>query len=356
MKYIYQYGESTPDNDDNDDIDLKDLFLMLWYGKRIILSSMLIFSVISGAYAYSQQSWWTSKAIVTVPNINQIAPFIQVTKRYQNAFSENGGTNKLDQLNNLIVIFNRFIQLFNSNDNKKLFLSSNSLFSEMKRELNPSGKHDDYEERFFLKEWFSRIEAIKIKESNKYMLSVQSIAEKSSLVLLSDYINFTNENIKNDLIVDFLSEIEINKKQLEQELQSRILLATKNLELDIIRAEYALKIANAAKIEKPLENWNENETFPISLGSDGIEAKIKILKSVDNLWVIDPQFSAISTKLMLLDTTPTVINKIQAFNFLELPDIALNHDASNRILIVVLGLFFGGLLGTGILFLKKTIK
>ncbi|WP_217534145.1 Wzz/FepE/Etk N-terminal domain-containing protein [Vibrio metschnikovii] len=47
---------------ENDEIDLKELFIALWQGKWIILISTLIFSALAVVYALTSQEWCTVRA------------------------------------------------------------------------------------------------------------------------------------------------------------------------------------------------------------------------------------------------------------------------------------------------------
>ncbi|MGC9491305.1 GNVR domain-containing protein, partial [Vibrio genomosp. F10] len=116
--------------------------------------------------------------------------------------------------------------------------------------------------------------------------------------------------------------------------------------VEIERAQYALQIAKAANVSQPVQNLGDNEIFSINLGSSAIEAKIKALKSIENLSVIEPRIQQIESKLTLLQNTQINRNiDFQTYRYLDEPQIPLNRNSPKRALIVVLGTLFGGMLG-----------
>lgn len=361
MYQLHEEWQST------NEIDLKDFFLILWKGKKIIFLCLLLFGAIGSGYAFSQQEWWTSKAVVSVPKINQIGPFVIVTKRYQEAFESDldsslydiSNINNINNINNISdsgAVLKLFIQTFNLAENKYKFLITNKYFSEAKAVFFQDKIVDERSERILMKEWMSRIKAEKNEDGDEYTLSVQSVMDTNSFYLLTEYINFTNQMVTKDLIVQLASLLEIKKMELEWRLESRLNVLKNEIKLEIIRTEYALKIAQAAKSKGPLENWSKEGPFSISLGSDGIEAKIKVLKSIDNLSVMDSSIELSAAKIALLNEGPKLTETIQTVNFLERPEMPLERDIQQRALIVILALSLGGALGVLVVLSRKAFS
>lgn len=348
----------------DDEIDLKELFLTLWQGRFIIVSCMLLCLVISVIYVVSVQPWWTAKAIVTKPYISQVAAFSQAVKGYQGAFEQYNFTEKTDIIKDVTLeslidrdaMFSLFIQTFNSTENKNQFLNSNLEFKAIQKKLKQNNIEDEHTKREILNKWYERIISNKDNKIDSYTLSVKSISENESYELLKNYIHFINEIAKRQLIDNLKSTLSIKRTELEQKLQFRIMLAKRNLKQQIIRAENGLKIAEAAKINQPLENWEVDNNFPIAMGVDGIKEKINILKAIDNLQVTDDKIGIIINQLSLINTPISKMEDVQLFTYIEQPEIPLSKDSPQIVLIILISLIFGFIFGVVIIIVKKSIE
>ena len=119
------------------------------------------------------------------------------------------------------------------------------------------------------------------------------------------------------------------------------------------RSKYALNIAQAAGVAKPLQNFGEKEIFAINLGADALKAKVQALDKVKNLSVIEPRLEQLSSKLQQIDQLQ--INKdvvFSAYRYLDQPEREVSRDKPKRSLIAVLGLLFGGMLGCGLVLVR----
>ncbi len=54
----------------NDEIDLRELFVALWKDKWIVVAFIVLFTTIAAIHALKSQEWWSSNAVITTPQRN----------------------------------------------------------------------------------------------------------------------------------------------------------------------------------------------------------------------------------------------------------------------------------------------
>lgn len=353
----------------NDEIDLRELFKALWKGKLTVIFTTVICAGLAIAYALFAQQWWSSTAKVTEPQLQDMAAYQQQVKQFQPIFDiyQEDGTvlvsRELDSLIDTKVLFKRFVDSFNSSDNKRVFLDSSEEFQAYKAQLdlaadeNSDGSQDG--NRKLYAEWFQKITA-KAEDktpSAPYDLSFQSTTQTSSYSLLNEYLQIIRVKAREDALNNLQTIIDTKHNELVQ--QKRILesQARNRLEVEAERAQYALNIAKAAEVDKPIQSYNDKEIFSIDLGTKALAAKVTALESVKNLSVIEPRLQQIDAKLDMLKTLKIDRNiQFQTFRFLENVEQPISRDKPKRALIAVLGTLLGGMLGVAIVLVRFAFR
>lgn len=350
----------------SDNIYFIQLFKDLWSGKLIIAFVTIFFAVGSFSLSMSMQEWWSSQADVIQAQPQDMSEYQQQVKQYQavfNVYQEDGTvlvSNELDNLVNSSVLYQRFLDTFNSNNNKRNFLEDSIKFHGVNNDSDDSLEMKEDAKRRLYEEWFGKITAVKIEQIPKispYKLSFQSTTKESSFQLLKDYIYATENQVRQDAFNNLKAVVNGKRNEL---IQQRIILETqaKNLLLvEVERVKYAIAIAQAAGVEKPVQIGRDNELFSIDLGSKGLEAKVKALESVKNLSVIEPRLQQIDAKLDMLNNLEidrTV--DFQTFRYLENVEQPITRDKPKRALIVVLGTLLGGMLGVAIVLIRFAFR
>ncbi|SBS66612.1 LPS O-antigen chain length determinant protein WzzB [Vibrio atlanticus] len=351
----------------NDEIDLRELFKALWNGKFIIILVTALFTASAIGFALLAQEWWTSEAKVTKSELQDRMLYQQQVKQFQPAFSiyqENGSTSgsaELDYLVNSQVIFQRFVDLFNSRNNKQAFLEQSAELKNIKDNLfaNASEITEDAERKFYIA-WLERISASQADKKDKnapYVLSFQSTTKESSFDLLSSYIAFTELQVRED-VFDHLEALVFGERN--ELIQQKMVLennARNKLLAEIERAQSALKIAKAAGVDTPLLSGNARDFYAIELGSKALQEKIKILESVKSLTALEPRLQQITAQLAVFDGIQidrTV--DFHAFRYLSDVEPPTTRDKPKRALIVVLGTLLGGMLGVAIVLIRFAFR
>lgn len=373
MNNHYQSSNQNPSHpqipsfyEQNDEIDLKELFMALWQGKWIIILTTVVFAIGAITYALTAQEWWSSSAKIAVPQVQDFTQYQSQVKQYQAIFEvyqEDGTILVNDFLDSLIdseILFKSFIMAFDSNKNKRNFLDSNAVFQDFKNKLDADADADaDEATRRLYNEWFSKLTTSQPDKSNKNIieLKVQATTKLDSYNMLQNYIVYISDIVRRDALQNLNATIISKKNELLQQKAALSLQAKQNLEVEIQRAEYALQIATAAKVNAPVQNLGEKEIFSINLGSAAIEAKINALKTISNLSVIEPRLQQIDSKLTLINNTkinPEI--EFASFQYLDDVQMPLNRDKPKRALIAVLGALLGGMLGVAIVLVRFAFR
>ena len=364
---VHHYPQSP--SFQNDEIDLKELFIALWKGKITIVVCTLIFAIGAVLYALTAQEWWSSKAKVMIPQVHDFAEYQEQVKQYQPIFDiyqEDGTVLVNEELDSLVdneILFQNFISAYNSSNNKKKFLDGSVEFQSFKVQLDTDTDTDtDKKEatRQLYSEWFKKISAVAIDKKSDvspYSISLQATTKESSYTLLNEYISSVKTVVFNDALNNLQAIVNGKRNELRQQ---KIILETQaknRLTVEIERSQYGLEIAKAAQVNKPIQNMGNNELFAIGLGSQALEAKIKALKSVTNLSVIEPRLQQIDAKLDMLKSMKVDRNiQFQTFRYLENVEQGFTRDKPKRVLIAVLGTLLGGMLGVAIVLVRFAFR
>ncbi len=351
----------------NDVLDLRELLKALWDGKLIIILVTALFTASAIGFALLAQEWWSSEAKITKPQLQEVASYQQQVKQFQPVFSiyQDDGTvlinSELDGLVDSSRIFRQFIELFNSINNKQAFLEQNHVFQEFKRSVFiGTSEVNDVATRVLYSKWFGRISAsrpVKADISSPYVLTFQAATKHSSFDLLTSYIAFTESKVRENAFNNLQAvvkgkryELIQQKKMLETQARNKVLIETE-------LTNYALSIAEAAGVAKPIQVFNNNELFGIELGSKGLRAKIKALESLKNVSVIEPRLQLIDAQLDLLNNIEIDSTVgFQTFRYLKNVSQPTTRDKPKRALIVVLGTLLGGMLGVAIVLIRFAFR
>ncbi|MGC9531028.1 LPS O-antigen chain length determinant protein WzzB [Vibrio atlanticus] len=351
----------------NDEVDLRELFKALWDGKLLIILVTALFTSSAIGFALLAQEWWSSEAKVTKSELQDRMMYQQQVKQFQPAFSiyqANGSTSgsaELDYLVNSQIIFQRFVDLFNSSNNKQAFFDQSAEFQDIKDShfSNVAEIMEDATRNLYLA-WLERVSASLVGKKDKdapYVLSFQSMTKESSFDLLSSYITFTELQVREDVFDHLEALIFSERNELIQQKMVFESKARNRLLAEIERAQSALKIAKAAGVDTPLLSGNARDFYAIELGSKALQEKIKILESVKNLTVLEPRLQQITAQLDILDSIEidrTV--DFKAFRYLSDVEPPTTRDKPKRALIVVLGTLLGGMLGVAIVLIRFAFR
>ncbi|WP_232012596.1 GNVR domain-containing protein [Vibrio aphrogenes] len=175
--------------------------------------------------------------------------------------------------------------------------------------------------------------------------------------MLNSYIAFVDSKVHTKALNNLKAMISSKQNELKQQSVILSKQADQRLIVEKERSEYALKIAEAAGVNKPIQNFGANELFAINLGSDALKAKVHALEKLKNLSVIEPRLEQLNSKLAQITNLNIDKNiKFSAYRYLDQPEREVSRDKPKRALIAVLGVLLGGMIGVGLILIRSAFR
>jgi len=329
----------------DDEIDLRELLKVIWDYKWLTVALCTLAIIGSVFYALNAQEWWVAKCKVVEPQLNDVATLYTQTNVTAAILSGSGVAvpSELKHLFEPKNLFGNFINEFNSAMNKKLFLEKNPVFIHFLKSKKTS---ENEVVRHVLDTWMQEIKLAKDKESAEVELSFRAPTKTASADLLKEYIQFVSDKVKENQIDKFMLFIETEKQKLQVSLKIVEERTQKSLDRSLKTTEYAYQIANKAGLDSYKANLNQkSEMFEISLGKKALKAKVEVLKSIDDLSVLNASISTMKMALVNLDKLNfSGKANFSPFRYLDNVEPPLNRAAPKRALIVILATLLAGML------------
>ena len=252
-------------SNDPEQIDLIDLVMQLWRGKLTIIVAVVIAIACAAGYLAVAKEKWTSTAIITQPDVGQIAT-------YNNALNVLYGASapKVTELQANVI--SRF----------------STSFSALAETLNNQEKP----------------EKLSIEQSVKGQplpLAVSYVggSPEDAQRQLAEYIQQTDEKVAKELELDLVDNIKLQTTTLQDSLKTQEVVAQEQKDLRIKQIQEALRYAEQAGVIKPQIQQTQDVTQDsmFLLGSDALKSMIEH-ESTRPLILSDNYFQ---TKQKLLD-------------------------------------------------------
>ncbi len=335
----------------SDKIDLRELALVLWKQKGLILIITCFFAALGISYAQLARQVWTSQALVSESMVTQVANLQLRLEQFRVATGSEGID--LTTLQRP-ALYQGFITAFNAMNNKRLFLTQEGIFA---KEMKLVGVADRRSERALM---YKLAEGISAKELSK-----------TSTDMTLSFSAETAEEAQSRLVkyIDFIQKKQIDSKNAELKSIWKNRLATlttqyENIKADTIqerlgmirRTQYSLRISEAAGVERPLENINSQEAFNIELGSKALAEKLKILEEIKDPELLNPALGKIRLQLGSLKALDLKDVPFESFYAVDSPEEPVSRDKPKRPLIVLLATLLGGMLGVGIVLVRHAFR
>lgn len=330
----------------SDEIDLRELMLVLWRQKLLIMLVTLVFTLGGIAYALLAPQQWSASAVVAAPKPEDMTPMLKVSK--QATALGLGGFPRGKAL------YQEFILGFNSYENRRDYLKASPLFTEVVKNDGLDGKAQVR----WLRDWSKSVTAQPVDKKGEVPgveLKFAAPTSEKSLAMLEGYIDYTIKLQQKQLIQRLAEQRDLQLVGMSTEYRIMQEDTKRALQQEILELAMANEIAKAAGVSAPLENYNVQDRLLISLGSKGLEEKLSLLKSID-LDVYQPQLQSLQVKMTRLKNIPLDGIAFRPFSYLDAPDEPLSLDKPKRPLIVVLATLLGGMLGVGIVLVKHAFR
>lgn len=363
------YQQSMQD----DEIDLRELIKVLWAYKWLTVIMCAIAIIGSVFYALHAPQKWDAKAIIIKPDINNTTDlYLSISKvrgilgDFNDANKNDANKNRFDALVAPKKLFDSFVLAFNSQDNKKIFLQQNPIFLKhlkvkqsqgANKVLTAKNKAQANNYQNILNRMAENIKAIPNKNTLTVSLSLQSSAPDLSATLLNGYIKFISQKIRKIQYDALIVLIDSKITELTGTLDTAIIKVKLNLASKIITTNYAYKIALLGVVSNYQKNSGDNNALlPIYMGSKALKAQSKVLKSISDPSVFDPNIAPTKSKLDALNALKIREDiKFMPFRFQQEVTQPLHRTSPKRALIVILATLLAGMLSFFIALLHNYI-
>lgn len=334
----------------HDEMDLRGLVLTLWRSKLLILSVTTLFAVGGIAYALTAPQVWVSQAEIKQPTLKEVESLELNINQLINAQVPATAFTTFDKK----ALYGDFVNNFNSSNNKRQFLLERGYLDAEAAQADvtdPKGK------RLLLKKIAEGISAKapdKLREDVTLSFAADTASEAKER--LEQYIAFIQQH-ESAAKGKELNTIWQNRiKTLQTQYESVRADTLKQLQDDILRTEYSLRITQVAGLEAPVQNLQDQGSLPIDLGARALAEKLKILKEIKNPEFMNPGIGDLRLQLSSLQAIKLEELPFQSFAYLASPSEPLSRDKPKRPLVVVLATLLGGMLGVGIVLVRHAFR
>lgn len=338
------------------EIDLLALFDCLFAARKHIIGITAVCALLGCVIAFLLPQKWTSQAIVSPPDKAQLLPLQETLANMQALDIEVKGTR--------VDVFNRFIKEFSSGSIfQNWLLTSPPVLKELIAE-NPDA---DTMHRAIVE----MAEKMKAKNDvdpkdptaqpyDSWTLSFTDRDPEQAQQILDAYAKFVASGVRKDVLSILQQQVQF-KIALEKK---KLALARQALQNDrdakIERLKYALNIASAAGIKKPVysegKNVQDDPDFSIALGSDGLAAKLKVEQSLDDVSTISTDIRNGEFRLAQLSALKIPQLDLEPFKFLLSPSLPVKHDGPGRMVIALLVAMIGFILACGSVLMRQALS
>ncbi|MBX9564213.1 O-antigen chain length regulator [Aeromonas hydrophila] len=334
----------------SDEIDLRELVLVLWRQKVLILLVSGIFAGAGIAYALLAPQVWVSQAEIKLPTLKEVESLELNINQLMNAQVPATAFTSFDKK----ALYVDFVDSFNSFNNKRQFLVERGY---LEANAAQSEITDQKGKRMLLKVMAEGINAKtpdKLREDITLSFAAETADEAK--LRLEQYITFIQQQESSAKSKELNTIWQNRIKTLQTQFESAKADTLKQLQDDILLTEYSLRITKAAGIEAPVQNLQDQGSLAIDLGARALAEKLKVLKEIKNPEFMNPGIGALRLQLNSLQAINIEAQPFQSFAYRASPNEPLNRDKPKRPLVVVLATLLGGMLGVGVVLVRHAFR
>ena len=309
-------------SNDPEQIDLIDLVVQLWRGKVTIIVCMIVAVALAAGYLMIAKEKWTSTAIITQPDVGQIAT-------YNNAFNVIYGNSAPKVTDLQMDVVGRF----------------STSFSALAETLDNQEKPEKL-----------TIEPLVKGQQLPLAVSYVGNSAENAQRQLSEYIQQTDEKVAKELELDLVDSIKLQTTTLEDSLKTQEVVAQEQKELRIKQIQEALRYAEQANVTKPQLQQTQDVTQDsmFLLGSEALKSMIEH-ESTRPLVFSDSYFQ---TKQKLLDIENLKLEgaEMHSYRYVMKPSLPVRRDSPKKAITLVLAVLLGGMIGAGVVLGRNALR
>ncbi|OKP04416.1 LPS O-antigen length regulator Wzz(fepE) [Xenorhabdus eapokensis] len=339
-----------------DEIDLFELFSVLFQSKYLIIAVSFVFAIIGFGTASFLPQKWTSTAAVVKPGLEEFQPL-------KNALTDLHVLN-IDPKMTEGSLYKRFIENYNSRVLREEYLVNTNYFKTL---LAKNQDSSEQEKRTLIEKIVNKnIEIVLPKKEkddeiiDEVKLSFSADNAEDAYNLLSGYIKFVSSVVR-DQVKEELSDMVHEKLEYSQKLYALDLERIANMRsVDIERLKYAISLADSAGIKKPVSNGGtmikDDPDYSIALGSDALQRKLQITEEITDPTKIDADLR--NRQLYIKNLEKVNVNTVDfvPFKYMQEPYKPTSKDSPKRLLILIGAGFIGLILSIMYVLLRHMIR
>ncbi|POT59580.1 LPS O-antigen chain length determinant protein WzzB [Citrobacter amalonaticus] len=312
----------TGGNNDPEQIDLIDLIIQLWRGKVTIIVCIIVALALAVGYLAIAKEKWTSTAIITQPDVGQIAT-------YNNAVSVLYGNNAPKVTDVQASFIGRF----------------STTFSALAETLDNQEKPEKL-----------TIEQSVKGQSLPLVVSYVGETAEGAQRQLSEYIQKVDENVSEELKTDLTDNIKLQTSTLTDSLKTQEAVSQEQKALRIKQIQEALKFAVQANITKPQVQQTQDVTQDtlFLLGSEALKSMIEH-ESTRPL-VFSQNYFQTKQNLLDIDTLKVDTDSIHAYRYVMKPTLPIRRDSPKKAITLILAVLLGGMVGSGVVLGRNALR
>lgn len=310
-------------NLDPEQIDLIDLLVQLWRGKMTIIISVIVAIALAIGYLAVAKEKWTSTAIVTQPDVGQIA----------------GYTNAMN------VIYGPAVP--------KVFDIQASLIGRYSTAFSALAETLDNQEEA------EKLTIGPTVKNQSLPLAVSYVGEtpEGAQKQLAKYIQQVDDQVNVELEKDLKDNIALRMKNLQDSLRTQEVVAQEQKDLRIRQIQEALQYANQAQVTKPqIQQTGEDITQDtlFLLGSEALESMIK--HEATRPLVFSPNYYQTRQNLLDIESLKVDDLDIHAYRYVMKPTLPIRRDSPKKAITLILAVLLGGMVGAGIVLGRNALR
>ncbi|HAX8323669.1 TPA: LPS O-antigen chain length determinant protein WzzB [Escherichia coli] len=310
-------------NYDPEQIDLIDLLMQLWRGKMTIIISVIVAIAFAIGYLAVAKEKWTSTAIITQPDLGQIAGYTDA----MNAIYGQAAPKVSDLQTSLIGRYSTaFSALAEALDNQE---------EPEKLIIEPSVKNQP------------------LPLVVSYVGPTAEDAQKQ----LAAYIQQIDDKVNVELHKDLQNNIALRMKSLQDSLKTQEVVAQEQKDLRIRQIQEALQYANQAQVIKPqIQQTGDDITQDtlFLLGSEALESMIK--HEATRPLVFSPNYYQTRQNLLDIENLNVDDLDIHAYRYVMKPTLPIRRDIPKKAITLILAVLLGGMVGAGIVLGRNALR
>lgn len=309
-------------SNDPEQIDLIDLVMQLWRGKVTIIVSVIVAIALAAGYLAVAKEKWTSTAIVTQPEVGQIAS-------YNNAMNVLYGNNAPKVSEIQAGFIGRL----------------NTTFSALAETLENQEKPEKL-----------TIEPSVKGQSLPLVVSYVSDSAEGAQRQLAEYIQQVDEKVAKELDVDLKDNIKLQTTTLQDSLKTLEVVSQEQKELRIQQIKEALKFANQANIAKPQIQQTQDVTQDsmFLLGSDALKSMIE--HEATRPLIFSANYYQTKQNLLDIEKLKVDTSAIHAYRYVMKPTLPIRRDSPKKAITLVLAVLLGGMIGAGVVLGRNALR